>query len=38
MTHYQKLEYQRKYHKEHKVQEREYYKKNKDRINAYSRI
>ena len=37
MTHIQKLEYQRKYHRTHKEQAKAYYQKNKERINAYSR-
>lgn len=37
MTHFQRLEYQKKYHKEHKEQEKSYYEKNKEKINAYSK-
>ena len=37
MTHYQKLEYQRKYHEEHKEQEKAYYEKNRAKYNAYCR-
>lgn len=35
MTHYQKLEYQRRYNAEHKEQIKAYYQKNKEKINAY---
>ena len=35
MTHYQKLEYQRRYNAEHKEQLKAYYQKNKEKINAY---
>ena len=37
MTHYQKLEYQRRYNAEHKEQLKAYYQKNKEKINAYSK-
>ena len=37
MTHYQKLEYQRRYNAEHKEQLKAYYLKNKKKINAYSK-
>lgn len=37
MTHLQRVEYQREYNKSHKEQLREYYDKNKAKINAYSR-
>lgn len=37
MTHYQKLEYQRRYNAEHKEQLKAYYQKNKKKINAYSK-
>lgn len=37
MTHQQRLEYQREYAKKHKKENHEYYLKNKEKINAYSR-
>lgn len=37
MTHYQKLEYQRKYHKEHREQEKAYYEANRGKYNEYCR-
>lgn len=37
MTHLQKIQYQREYWRTYKEQAREYYRKNRDKINAYSR-
>lgn len=37
MTHLQRLEYQREYNKTHKEERKQYYSKNKARINAYSK-
>lgn len=37
MTHYQKLEYQRQYHKEHREQEKAYYEANREKYNEYCR-
>ena len=37
MTHYQRLEYQRQYHKEHREQEKAYYEANREKYNSYCR-
>lgn len=37
MTHYQRLEYQRQYHKEHREQEKAYYEANRKKYNEYCR-
>ena len=37
MTHLQRLEYQREWHRKHKEHNKQYYEQNKERIKAYCR-